>query len=107
MKLNKRLSSAIIFLIVGLSNGFSETNSSPKAIGAIRETDLKKDLYEMASDRFLGREAGTLDELKSAAWLAEKAKAAGLQPAGDDGTFFQYFPLIRRKILSNSLIKIG
>ncbi|MES2430132.1 MAG: M28 family peptidase [Bacteroidota bacterium] len=86
-------------------NSFSQTK--PSAITAIREGDIKKDLYEMASDHFRGREAGTLDELKAATWLAEKAKAAGFLPAGDDGTFFQFFPLIRSRIMPNSTIKIG
>ncbi len=38
--------------------------SGPPALAAIKEADLKRDLYAMASDHFRGREAGTLDELK-------------------------------------------
>ena len=59
---------------------------TPPALAAIRQQDIKTDIFEMAGDHFRGREAGTLDELKAAAWLADKARAAGLRPAGDDGT---------------------
>ncbi len=40
-------------------------------------------------------------------WLANKAKEAGMIPAGDDGTFFQFFDLYRHQITSNTSFKIG
>jgi hypothetical protein len=60
----------------------------------------------MAGDHFRGREAGTLDELKVAAWLADKAKEAGLRPAGDDGTYFQFFSMWRNRLSPLSTISI-
>src|SRR6476661_1285170 len=68
------------------------------AIAAIRPSELKEDLVQLTDDHFRGREAGTLDELKASVWLAEKARKAGLTPAGDDGTFFQFFSLQRNRI---------
>jgi hypothetical protein len=47
-------------------------------------------MFQIAGDHFNGREAGTLDELKVSMWLANKAKEAGMKPAGDDGTFFSF-----------------
>ncbi len=67
-------------------------------ISAIREVELKKDLYAMASDHFRGREAGTLDELKDAMWWADQLKIAGLKPAGEDGTYFQFFSMQRKMV---------
>lgn len=77
------------------------------AIAAIRPSELEKDLAELASDRFRGREAGTPDELKASAWLAEKAREAGLIPAGDDQTFFQFFTLKRNRLSPASTVKAG
>ena len=74
---------------------------------AIKESDLKKDVYAMADKHFNGREAGTLDELKAAVWLADEAKKAGMQPAGDDGTFFQFFHLIRHRPSNRSTVAIN
>jgi hypothetical protein len=56
----------------------------------------------MASDSMRGREAGTLDELRASAWVADRAREAGLQPAGDDGTYFQFWPMRRVQTADNS-----
>ncbi len=79
----------------------------PPAFNAIREADLRRDLAAMAADTFRGREAGTLDELRASMWLAERARAAGLQPAGDDGTFFQFWPMRRVRVAGHSRIEVG
>ncbi|CAM3637073.1 M28 family metallopeptidase [Flavobacterium chungbukense] len=76
-------------------------------VSAITDKDLRTDMYQMAGDHFNGREAGTLDELKVSMWLANKAKEAGMAPAGDDGTYFQFFDLYRHQVTSNSKFKIG
>ena len=81
--------------------------TNPPALSAIKESDLKKDLYAMASDHFRGREAGTLDELKVSMWWAEELRKEGLLPAGDDGTYFQYFNLYRNRIAPVSTITIN
>ncbi len=64
-------------------------------LDAIDSATLHRDLAVMASDAMRGREAGTLDELRAAAWLAQRARTAGMEPAGDDGTFFQFWPMHR------------
>ncbi|RZK31509.1 MAG: peptidase M28, partial [Hymenobacter sp.] len=77
------------------------------ARAAIREADIKKDLYVLAADHYRGREAGTLDELRASAWLAEQARAIGAQPAGDDGTYFQFFEIQRTRLAKSSQLSIG
>lgn len=67
-------------------------------IDRIREADLKRDLSALAGDAMRGREGGTLDEMTASAWVAERAREAGLQPAGDNGTYFQFFPLERLRV---------
>ncbi|NOT74373.1 MAG: M28 family peptidase [Cyclobacteriaceae bacterium] len=85
----------------------AKTSIDPPALSAILETDLKKDLYEMADPHFKGRAGGTIDEIKSAVWFAKKMQEAGLEPAGDDGTYLQFFSLWRNKISSSSTVSIG
>lgn len=74
-------------------------STQPPALESITESDLRRDMFAMAGDAMRGREAGTLDEMRATGWVAERAREAGLQPAGDDGTFFQWWPL-RRTVLS-------
>ena len=83
------------------------SKTAAPALTSIREDEIRRDLFDMADDHFRGREAGTLDELKASVWLADQARAAGLQPAGDDGTYFQFFSLWRNRIAQNSSVQIG
>jgi hypothetical protein len=76
------------------------------AIAAIRPSELQADLFALTDDHFRGREAGTPDELKASVWLADQARKAGLTPAGEDGTFFQFFSLQRNKISDSSTVEI-
>ena len=79
----------------------------PPALSAIKQEDLKKDLYDLADAHFNGRSAGTLDELKASIWLAEKYRSIGLQPMGDDGTYLQFFTMWRNRIADKSSISIN
>lgn len=105
------LTPAILLIIPAVT--FSQSKKSPllpkppSAASAIKEDEIKKDLYAIADDHFKGREAGTLDELKVSVWLAEQARAAGLKPAGDDGSYFQFFSMWRNRIAPGSSIFIG
>ena len=53
-----------------------------------------------------GREAGTLDELRASAWLADRAREAGLKPGGDDGSYFQFWPMRRIRTSATSRIAL-
>ena len=68
---------------------------APPALAAIDTATLRRDLFTLAGDSLRGREAGTLDEMRAAAWVADRAREIGLRPAGDDGTYFQFFPMRR------------
>jgi len=80
----------------------------PAAISAIREQDLKRDLYTMAGDAMRGREAGTLDEMRASGWVAEQMREIGLAPMGNDGTWFQWWNMRRTRISTgNSSVQVG
>ena len=74
----------------------------PAAMSAIREADLKRDMYALAGDAMRGREAGTLDEMRASMWLADEMRKIGLVPKGEDGTFFQWWDMRRTRISSGS-----
>ncbi|MDB5253029.1 MAG: family peptidase [Flaviaesturariibacter sp.] len=102
------LATAGILLLSLASSAQKKTPSvKPPLVSAITEADLKKDLFAMADDHFRGREAGTLDELRVSAWWADQMKAAGLKPAGDDGTWFQFFTMKRNRVSRASTLGIS
>jgi peptidase M28-like protein len=79
----------------------------PPQLAAIREEDLRRDIFFLASDTMRGREAGTIDELRASMWVAKAAQDAGLQPAGTDGTYFQFWPMRRVRVSDGSQITLG
>ncbi len=102
----------ILFLAGIFGRGFGQAAKSisvnnPPALSSIKEADLKKDIFDLAGDAFRGRRAGTPDELRAAVWVAQKATEAGLKPAGDDGTYFQFYNLKRTVTSDKSTFSIG
>jgi hypothetical protein len=80
----------------------------PAAMAAIREADLKRDLYAMASDTMRGREGGTLDEMRASMWVAEKYRRIGLKPMGEESTYFQWWNITRTRVSqTSSRVKVG
>jgi hypothetical protein len=73
---------------------------------AISEADLRTRLFIFADDSMQGREAGTEGHLKSTEYIARELQALGLQPAGENGTFFQQVPLVRREIDGASALTV-
>jgi hypothetical protein len=49
----------------------------------------------MASDQFLGRKPNTPEFFKLQEWVVNQYKVWGLEPAGENGTFFQSVPISR------------
>ena len=77
-------------------------------MSAIREIDLKRDMYAMAGDAMRGREAGTLDEMRASMWVADQMRAIGLKPMGEDGTYFQWWNMRRLRISTiSSSVQFG
>ena len=73
----------------------------------IREDDIRRDLFAMAGDAMRGREAGTIDELRASGWVAQRAREAGLEPAGEDGSYYQWFTIHRTRQSSTSRIAVN
>jgi hypothetical protein len=80
----------------------------PASISAIRESDIKRDLYMLASDSMRGREAGTIDEIRASMWIGEEMRKIGLAPKGDMGSWFQWWNMRRSRISTvSSTVAIG
>ena len=106
---NRLLAFTLLIILQGAFAQPSKNKSkvNPPALSSINEQSLRTDLFTLADAHFRGRSAGTIDELKAAAWTAKRMAEEGFEPAGDDGTYFQFFSLIRTRISPNSFIRIG
>ena len=82
-------------------------SSVPPGLNDITQSDIRRDIFALGGDAMRGREAGTLDEMRATGWVAERAREAGLQPAGEDDTYFQWWPLRRTRLSENSQIAVA
>lgn len=98
--------SCVLLLFLGI-HLVSRAQSAYPGIAEIDKQELKRDLFTLASDDMRGRRAGTLDELRAAVWMAQRAREVGLEPAGEDGTFFQFFDLYRKQVSELSSFKLN
>jgi hypothetical protein len=75
--------------------------------GAITPAALRARLSIYADDSMQGRKAGTPGNVKATDYIAAEARRIGLQPAGDNGTWFQTIPLQERTLVSAASVRAG
>ena len=66
---------------------------------AITPADLMTRLYILADDSMMGREAGKRGNVKGTDYIAAQYRRIGLEPAGENGTFFQAVPMVEKGLL--------
>ncbi len=72
----------------------------------ISAKDLMTRLYIFADDSMEGREAGKAGNVKGTDYIAAEVKRLGLQPAGENGTYFQALPFMERSFDSTSTLTV-
>ena len=60
---------------------------------SITESNLSDDLYYLASPEMRGRLVGSPEIATASEWIADRFGTLGLEPAGDDGSYYQDFDL--------------
>ena len=78
----------------------------PPTTGAITPLDLATRLYKFADDSMMGRLAGTIYNDKGTDYIAAELKRLGIEPAGENGGYFQS-PLTQRTFSDSSYVAVG
>jgi hypothetical protein len=65
--------------------------------GPVTPADLLRHIRVLASDEFEGRGPGTEGERRATAYIVEQFRARSLEPAGENGTWFQTLHLASRR----------
>ncbi|TWT34542.1 M20/M25/M40 family metallo-hydrolase [Blastopirellula retiformator] len=92
--------SSIFVLFVCSSLASAGEASLGEAVNSIQSGEIQKHLDMLADDSFEGREAGSRGGRAAGNYLVEFLKDHGLKPAGDNGTYFQWFGSEYRNILA-------
>jgi hypothetical protein len=79
-----------LLLLAIMPAGCVEAQEDPSAI--ITEESVYNRLYFLASDGLRGRDTPSPGLDAAAAWLVSEHRQMGLEPAGEDGTFYQRWP---------------
>ena len=61
---------------------------------SLRPDSLRAHLFTLAADSMGGRQTGSIGDWKAQEWVAGFFRAAGLEPAGENGTYFQVIPFL-------------
>jgi len=81
--------------------------SASGTISAITPADLERRLFIIAHDSMMGRETGSEGAFKTTDYIAAEFQRLGLQPAGDNGTYFQVVPFWRVAVDPSSRLNAG
>ena len=83
------------------------THTARPTAAAISAEDLRTHIYTLAADSMKGRESGTRGNVMGTDYIAAHAQRMGLQPAGENGTFFQAVPLVQRGLTPGAALRAG
>jgi thiol-disulfide isomerase/thioredoxin len=98
MKISKRISVFLVLVLVlgtfnlGISNAGADY-SFAGLVEQINTENLREHVEVLASDRFKGRMVGEEGIQLAEDYIVDQFKEMGLNPAGDDGTYLQHFPV--------------
>ena len=103
-----RHSAALLAGLAGLSCAAARTAAPPSATtAAITEEDLRTRLFLIADDSMMGRESGSRGAFVTPDYVAAEFRRLGLEPAGDNGTYFQTVPFWTAAVDARSRLQSG
>jgi len=92
--MNRFISVAAIIILYASGIAFSQDDYEQKLLTqfhSIRSEEMMGWIEKLCSPEFNGRLSGTPEYIASAEWVAGKLNDWGIKPAGDNGSYFQWF----------------
>ena len=97
----------LISVIIAAGCARSSAPLAPaRTTAAITAEDTKSRIYLVADDSMLGREAGARGNYVMTEYIAREMQRLGLEPGGENGTWFQTIPMVRRSPDSTSTLLV-
>jgi hypothetical protein len=88
----------LLLLTVSLSAQTSSGRSAAQAVNLIQASDLKADIFFLASGDLAGRNMGSREDHIATDYIAAEFMRLGLKPMGDDGTYFQNLDFVTAEL---------
>jgi Zn-dependent M28 family amino/carboxypeptidase len=93
--MSPRLLLAAVSTVALLAGCATSDGAGSSALGQVDAVRLNETVRVLAGDDFEGRGPTTVGEEKTVAWIASQFEALGLEPAGENGGWYQTVPLNR------------
>jgi Zn-dependent M28 family amino/carboxypeptidase len=104
-----RLRLALAALVLAGAPAAAQQGARPATTAAAPTIDparLAQHVRVLASDEFLGRAPATAGEEKTVTYIADQLRAAGLEPGGPNGSWFQPVPLNQYDIVGRPEVSV-
>ncbi|MDA1080696.1 MAG: M28 family peptidase [Gemmatimonadetes bacterium] len=110
---------AVLAIIIGAGDAVAQTsadwsvlerartNTAKPTSTAISVDDLRSRLFIFADDSMRGRVLGDRGNVMGTNYIAAELKRLGLEPAGENGTYFQTVPIVERAFNEASDVRVG
>ncbi|HEU4880419.1 MAG TPA: M28 family peptidase [Gemmatimonadaceae bacterium] len=104
----RRVGLALIAVLASVGCAIPAGAPSPlRTTAAITAGDAKTRIYIVADDSMRGREAGAAGNFTMTSYVAKEMERLGLEPGGENGTWFQTVPMIRRSADTTSTLIVN
>ncbi|HMA21249.1 MAG TPA: M28 family metallopeptidase, partial [Gemmatimonadaceae bacterium] len=95
----------VVLVTLGACVPAVSTTTTPAAATASKDR-MAADIKTVSSDAFLGRGPATRGEELATGYIRDQLKAAGLQPGGPNGSWFQDVPLLQSDIVGKPSLSV-
>lgn len=99
----KHFVSICITLLISVAIFSQNKNAVFKPASDIEYSYFEEQLKYLSSDEMKGRNTGSEEYAKAAQHVANEFKKAGLEPFGDNNTYFQHVSFIKNKLIKSSV----
>ena len=101
----KRSARLVVLVALGACAPAVSTTTAPANVTASKDR-IAADIKTVSSDAFLGRGPATRGEELATSYIRDQLKAAGLQPGGPNGSWFQDVPLLQSDIVGKPSLSV-
>ncbi len=102
--MNQRSRILALVALAACTPSVTTTGSAPAIANASR---IAEDIRTISSDAFLGRGPATRGEELATSYIRDRLKAAGVEPGGPNGSWFQEVPLLQSNIVGSPKLSVN
>ena len=97
----------LLLPILACAPGARVATPATRTVVEVTPGDLRTRLFALAHDSMMGRAPGDEGNAKASAYVAAEFARVGLEPAGENGSWYQTVPFYRRTADRRDTVRVG